>query len=92
MTALTMVLKMRPRTTALAIIAREMAVCLTRFSFLPAVYHTPGVSNVIPDLLSRISDPSKPDAIRVMDHPALKNSKYVIAPERTPEFYRVMLD
>ena len=91
MTALTMVLKMRPRTTELAIIAREMAVCLTRFSFLPAVYHTPGISNVIPDLLSRINDPSKPDAVRVM-HPALKHSTYVVAPARTRDYYKVMMD
>ena len=92
MTALTMVLKMRPRTAELAIIAREMAVCLTRFSFLPSVYHTPGISNVIPDLLSRIHDPSKPEAARVMDHPALKKSTYVIAPVRSRDYYKVMID
>ena len=59
---------------------------------MPAVYHTPGIANVIPDLLSRITDPAKPDAILVLDRPALKHSTYVIAPPRTREFYKVLID
>ena len=83
MTALTLVLKMRPSTPELAIVARELALCLSSYSFLPAVYHTPGIANVIPDLLSRINDPSKHEAHKVLDHPALKHSEYSIAPTRT---------
>ena len=91
MISLTLAMKMRPSTPELAIIAREMAVCLTSYSFLPAVYHTPGVANVIPDLLSRISDPAKPEARRVLDHPALKHSTYSIAPPRTRAFYKALV-
>ena len=90
-TALTLCLKMRPRTWQLAIVGRELALCLTNFSFLPQVYHTPGIANVIPDLLSRMDDPSKPEAIDVLEHPALKNSKYTVAPMRSGDFYKALI-
>ena len=87
LSALSMVLKMRPRTPAMGIIAREIALCLVHYSFLPAVYHTPGVAHVIADALSRIFDPMKPDAIKVLDHPALKDAELTSVPERTPDYY-----
>ena len=90
-TALTLVLKMRPSTPLLAIVARELALCLTNYSFPPAVYHTPGVANVVPDLLSRLDDPAKPEAQLVLQHPALKQSEYSIAPVRTREYYKALL-
>ena len=82
---------MRPSTSELAIVARELAICLTNFSFLPQVYHTPGIANVIPDLLSRIHDPSKSEAIEVLGHPALKQTEYSNAPARTRAFYRALI-
>ena len=90
MTALTLVLKMRPSTPELAIIARELALCFSSYSFLPAVYHTPGIANVIPDQLSRIDDPAKPEARKVLDHPALRQSEYTIAPARNRAFYKAL--
>ena len=91
MTALTLVLKMRPSTPELAIIARELAICFSSYSFLPAVYHTPGIANMIPDQLSRLDDPAKPEARKVLDHPALRQSVYTIAPARDRAFYRALL-
>ena len=81
-----MVLKMRPKTAHMAIIGREIALCLVHYSFLPAVYHTPGVSHVIADALSRIHDPAKPDAIKVLEHPALINAALTEIPTRTPSY------
>ena len=89
--ALTLVMEMRPETAKLAIIARELALCFVRFSFLPAVYHTPGISHVIADGLSRIHDPSKTGAESILSHPALLGSKNTAVPDRTPSFYRTLL-
>ena len=63
--ALTTVIKMRPKTPRMAIIAEEIAVHLVHYSFPPAVYHTPGLAHVVAGQLSRINDPSKPEAIKV---------------------------
>ena len=85
-----MVLKMRPKTDKMAIIAREIALCLVHYSFLPAVYHTPGVAHVIADALSRIYDPSKPEARDILHHPALAQAALTEMPVRTPEYYRAL--
>ena len=85
--ALSMALKMRPRTARMAIVAREIALHLVHYSFLPAVYHTPGVAHVSADALSRIHDPAKPEAIEILQHPALKNAKFSEVPTRTPSYY-----
>ncbi len=69
------------------IIARELALHLVNYSFLPAVYHTPGVAHVIADSLSRIYDPAKTDAIKILDHPALRNAELTTMPMRTPSYY-----
>ena len=88
--ALSMVLKMRPRTQKMAIVAREIALCLVHYSFLPAVYHTPGVAHVIADALSRMYDPAKPEAREVLRHPALADAVFTEMPIRTPEYYRAL--
>ena len=85
-----MVLKMRPRTQLMAIVAREIALHLVHYSFLPAVYHTPGVSHVIADKLSRIFDPSMPEARDILQHPALANAELTEMPVRTPDYYRAL--
>lgn len=85
--ALSMVLKMRPRTQKMAIVAREIALHLVHYSFLPAVYHTPGVSHIIADKLSRIHDPSMPEARDVLRHPALADAAFTEMPVRTPDYY-----
>ena len=90
--ALSLVLKMRPRTEHMAIIGREIALCLVHYSFLPAVYHTPGVSHIIADSLSRIYDPKKPEAIQILQHPALSKAIFTEVPVRSPSYYKALGD
>ena len=85
-----MVLKMRPKTDKMVIIAREIALCLVHYSFLPAVDHTPGVAHVIADALSRIYDPSKPEAQDILQHPALAQAVLTEVPIRTPTYYKAL--
>ena len=81
---------MRPRTDHMAIIGREIALSLVHYSFLPAVYHTPGLAHVTADALSRIYDPSKPEAIKILQSPALLNAERTAVPERTPSYYATL--
>ena len=90
--ALSMVLKMRPKTAHMGIIGREIALHLVHYSFLPAVYHTPGVSHIIADALSRINDPGKPEAINKLQHPALSKAVFTEVPKRDPSYYRALED
>ena len=43
--ALILLLKMRPKTASLALIAREMALCVATSAFPPRTLHTPGVAH-----------------------------------------------
>ena len=52
-TALTALAKMRRRKPAIGIIARELAMRLAALSFPPYAMHTPGISHVAADALSR---------------------------------------
>lgn len=52
--ALVLLIKMRPRTPQLAIIARDMAICLSTASFPPRVVHTPGIAHKVADLSSGV--------------------------------------
>ena len=89
---------MRPKTSEegaskLAIVARELALRLVDLSFPPDAEHTPGMSHVFADLLSRVDAPAsnkgydgilKPDA-----HPAMATSKRVDTPPRDVNWYMV---
>ena len=55
--ALTLLIKMRPGSPKIAIIARELALRLVDLSFPPDAIHTPGVAHVIADWLSRVYAP-----------------------------------
>ena len=88
--ALSMVIKMRPRTQRMAIVAREIALHLVHYSFLPAVEHTPGVAHVIADASSSIVEPAKPEARDVLRHPALAGATFTDMPIRTPSYYRAL--
>ena len=90
-TALTLVLKLRPKTSELAIIGRELALCLAHFSFTPSVHHTPGVAHQIADALSRINDRTKPEAKLVFKHPALAESTLTQVAVRCPAYYKALL-
>ena len=78
---------MRPKSARHALIARELALIFASYSFLPSVYHTPGVSHVIADGLSRVNDPSKANPDAVFMHPALAQAKSIEVPPRGPGYY-----
>ena len=88
--ALTLAVNMRPKTSRLAVIARELALAFMQISFLPAVVHTPGIAHIIADNLSRLHDPGKPDAAKVLTHSALKNATKTEVPVRGLDFYRTI--
>ena len=56
-TALTLMVKMRTTSSTIAIVARELALRLVELSFPPDAVHTPGISHVIADKLSRVHAP-----------------------------------
>ena len=83
--ALTLILKMRPSSSAQAIVAREVALLLACSSFPPDAVHTPGVSHVIADQLSRIDAPG---GERSSLHPALIPAARTNVPERPRTWYK----
>ena len=97
--ALVMLIKMRPKTGAdgtpkRAIIARELALRLVNLSFPPDAEQTPGVSHKFADMLSRVTAPleneGQQDGILPDDaHPAMLHSARVEAPPRGKTWYRV---
>ena len=91
-TALTMAIKMRPKTARMTIIARELALCFVDFSFSPSVFHTPGISHKIADRLSRLDDPNPiyRNETSVLMHPSLKKSALTPVPTRDDGYYRTL--
>lgn len=87
--ALNLLVNMRPKSARQAIIARELALSLTNFSFPPSVSHTPGLSHVIADGLSRLHDPAKENNM-VLSHPALTNAVRTFTHERPRSWYRAL--
>ena len=87
--ALVLMITMRPRTAQLAIIAREMALCLATASFPPRVIHTPGSAHKVADMLSRVAQHA---AIgKAADtHAALSQSARVPVPARGASFYKIL--
>ncbi len=88
--ALTLLIKLRPSSAALAIIARELAMHLIEISFPPEAVHTPGVSHVIADKLSRVYAPGGSQVVSSGIHPALANAVHTPVPERPRSWYRTL--
>jgi hypothetical protein len=88
--ALTLLLKMRPATPSLAIVARELALKLIELSFPPDAVHTPGVAHVIADKLSRVYAPSGDGSVGPHLHPALLNATQSLVPVRDRRWYRAL--
>jgi hypothetical protein len=88
--ALTLLIKLRPSSTALAIVARELALHLVEVSFPPEAVHTPGVSHVIADKLSRVYAPGGSQVVSSCIHPALANAVHTQVPERPRSWYRTL--
>ena len=78
-TTLTMVRKLRVKGPGLIMIAQDMALDVARSTFEPDVcMHTPGVQNVLADLLSRIHEPGQTVNIPTV----LKDAPQTILPHR----------
>ena len=87
-TALTLLVKLRPNGPKMAIIARELALKLATMSFPPDAIHTPGIAHVAADRLSRVFDP---DGIGVADkslHHILSQASEAKAPRRDDKWYK----
>ena len=87
--ALTMLVKLRPptRNPAMGIIARELALELAQLSFQPDATHTPGLSHVIADILSRVHTPGSTRTVNSELHPALSEAQCCEAPRRNDDWY-----
>lgn len=83
-----LLIKMRPKSPAHAIIAREIALLIIELPFQPDVEHTPGVAHVIADGLSRCYDGSGAEAM--YSHPALSASIRTLVPVRSHNWYRAL--
>ena len=68
---LTVVLKLKSTGEAPSLVARELAVDLSRTTYMPAVVeHIPGVANVVADVLSRYDAPTPGKASQEKHIPA----------------------
>jgi hypothetical protein len=88
--ALTLLIKMRPSSPALAIVARELALRLIELSFPPDAVHTPGVAHVIADKLSRIYAPGGGGKASSSLHPALHDAVETQLPVRNRSWYKAL--
>ena len=91
-TALTLLVKMRPGSPQIAIIAREIALKLVEFSFPPDAMHTPGIAHVLADELSRIHAPGGSGDVAQYRHRALTDAKLVTPPARPSSWYKAYKD
>ena len=86
--ALTMVAALKGSGHALNLIARELALDLSEYTYFPHVItHLPGISNVIADALSRRFDPSKQPFVVPC---ALQHLRPTVAPPRPLSWWRVL--
>jgi hypothetical protein len=92
-----MLIKMRPKTddkgaSKIAIVARELALRLVDLSFPPDAEHTPGMSHIFADMLSRVDAPvankGMAGKLAADAHPAMLQSKRVGTPTRGPLWYK----
>ena len=92
-TALTMVVKMRPDNAKMAIIARDLALRLAKLSFPPDAMHVPGVSHKIADRLSRVYQPGETAPLEdfVSAHPRMQTAVRVDVRDRDDAFYKALL-
>ena len=88
--ALTLLVKLRPPTKnpAMGIIARELALDLAQLSFQPDATHTPGLSHVVADVLSRVHSPDGSGRVSSDLHPALAGAEGCDMPCRSEQWYQ----
>ena len=87
--ALTLLVKLRPPTSnpSMGIIARELALHFAQLSFQPDAVHTPGLSHVVADSLSRVHSPEGTGQVTSDVHPALSEALCCDAPRRDEQYY-----
>ena len=95
--ALTLLIKMRPGSSRIAIVARELALRLVELSFPPDALHTPGVAHVIADRLSRVhapradsKQPGEWNGATASCHPALAAATETPTPTRNRAWYKAL--
>ena len=87
-TALALLVKMRPGSPQIPIVARELALKLVEFSFPPDAMHTPGVAHILADELSRIHAPGGCGDVSQYRHRALSDAKLASVPPRPLAWYK----
>ena len=87
--ALTLLVKLRPPSSnpAMGVIARELALELAQLSFQPDATHTPGLSHVVADVLSRVHSPEGTGTVTSELQPALSEAQCTEVPRRNEEWY-----
>ena len=85
--ALTLLVKMRPSGPTMGILARELALGLAQLSFQPDATHTPGLSHVVADVLSRVHSPEGTGKVTSELHPALSEAQCCDVPRRNEDWY-----
>ena len=85
--ALTMLLKMKSAGNSPAVVARELAIFMSKACYIPEVVeHLPGVANTLADLLSRWHEPGKQHSERPL--PAmLQCASLRICPPRSRQWW-----
>lgn len=86
--ALTLLITMRSHSPETAIIARGLALRLVDLSFPPDTMHTPGLSHVVADRLSRVYAPRGTGLSDNNIHPALATSTTSETPSRNARWYK----
>lgn len=86
--ALTSLIKMRPATPTIAIVAKELALRLVELSFPPDAVHAPGVARMIADKLSRAHAPRGGCKVDKSIHPALADAGQAETPVCNHGWYR----
>ena len=87
-TALTLLVKLRPNGPKMAIVARELALKLAIMSFPPEAVHTPGRAHVAADRLSRVFDPDGSGIVDKSIHHSLSQATEAKAPIRDNKWYK----
>ena len=88
---LTLLLKLSPSSMTQAIVTRELALHLIEVPFPPEAVHTPGISHVLADRLSRVFAPGGLQDVHIDLHPALLKAVRTTVPERPRQWYATLV-